>query len=208
MIPTTSSGILERLVSAKTKAFLFSGFYTGMDTSDVVFKNEIGSRRTQVITNVLVDWRCETLLHSLPLKSLAEKARVEFAIPTLAITKLGLIYRFMGKSDDPPVIKEFFRPDATKHKHYEERRSPDGVCAHPFDWYYEYQRKLIHELDSDTNIAPEIRRRLKDSFLITERTEPPTVMNDHSIMSSLREPFMNLVRDTVDSYDLRGVRKA
>jgi hypothetical protein len=210
MIWTTSASLIEGLfdqTSPHVRCFSITGFWTSRQAGSTLDKNEFGTRRSSQLQDVNIDWHSEDNLESSePFVGLSRKIRAHFGIPTYSLTELGLIYRFKGRLEDPPVVKELFMPDSTKHNYYMTRRAPDGYCDHPNDWIHAVKQDFVRSLKTESEIPEEVTRRLKDTFLITEKTQP-MIMTDENLMVNLRLPFMSLVHDAVDKYDLKGVQK-
>ena len=210
MILTTISAFLEEAVrrhAPSLRVCQLKGFYTGGRGSDKVYENEIGSRQIDTVESMLFKWKADAWNDTVPFLALIDKIRTEFMVPTISILKLGLIYRFNGDQHDPPIIKEFFGVDSTKHGIYMTRRNPDGECRYPNDWIYQMKREWNKELNEKCTIPDEVRIRLRDTFLVTEKTEP-NVMQDRTIMDSLTcRGVASLVQRKADQYILCGVHE-
>jgi hypothetical protein len=210
MILTNSASLLEHLFqdsAPNIRCYSIIGDYTAQGLATTVEKTGFGVRRSVQMDAIEVQWMTEDNLASAePFLPISRKLRATFGIPTYTLNELSLIYRFKGKECDPPVIKEVLKMDSTKAHWFGTRRNPDGICKHPNDWIYETQHHFVEAMKADENVPDEVMRRLRDSFLVTDKTEPD-IMNDEEIMSSLRLPFMALVFDNVRAYSLRGVQK-
>lgn len=209
MIDTTASALVERLFerySPDVRCISLAGFYTAVKGSDVVDKNHLGFKRIDRSENVKISWSADSYIASMSLLDLLSKARSAFGIPTFAMTELGLIYLFKGNADDPKVIKESFATDSTKGHYYQTRRAPNGYCAHPNDWIDERKREFIRSIIEKNETPPSVIRRLRDTFFVTMKIDPD-IMSDESIMNSIRLPFMSMVCDKVQGYQLKGIAK-